>query len=154
MESSKPNRVLDLVRGCFVAATPEEIVRQSLLKMMISSLGYPKEFLAVEKQLSELPHLRDAIGLPKRRADIVCFARNLYPLLLIECKEGAVGKVAIDQVLGYNEFVKAPFVAIAGMRGCALIYPEVKSFLPHYQELLDDASHRGGRAALSFWFSQ
>jgi len=129
-------KVLDLVRGFFVAATPEEIVRQSLLLQMIRSLGYPKELLAVEKQLSELPHLKGVQGLPNRRADIVCFSRGIYPLLLIECKEGEVGKEAVDQVLGYNEFVKAPFVAIAGKRGCALIYPESKSFLPHYRELL------------------
>ena len=145
MASFKQSRVLDVLRGRFVAATPEEIVRQSLLQQMVRALGYPKQLLAVEKQLSELPHLKGIQGLPKRRADIVCFARGihsefvLYPLLLIECKEGEVGLDAIDQVLGYNAFVKAPFAAIAGRRGCALIYPESKSFLPHYKELLADA---------------
>jgi hypothetical protein len=141
MVLSKPNKILDPVRGCFVAATPEEIVRQSLLHHMVRSLGYPKELLAVEKQLSELPHLEGAIGLPTRRIDIVCFARDFHPLLLIECKEGEVGSDAIEQALGYNAFVKAPFVAVAGKRGCALIFPESQSFLPHYKELLLGANH-------------
>ncbi|NGX45389.1 MAG: hypothetical protein K940chlam2_00539 [Chlamydiae bacterium] len=141
MGSFKPNKILDVVRGCFVAATPEEIVRQSLLLEMIRTLGYPKELLAVEKQLSELPHLMGVERLPKRRTDIVCYARGIHPLLLIECKEGDVGKEAIQQALGYNAFVGAPFVAVAGKRGCALVFPESKSFLPHYKELLLSANY-------------
>ncbi len=133
----------DPFRQCFVAATPEEIVRQKLLQLMTSQLGYPKQLISVEKRLAELPHLRGLAGLPNRRADIVCFAKDvhpdfpLYPLLLIECKEGRVGEEAASQVLGYNHFVQAHYVAIAGETEVLLIHPQKVSFLPSYPELME-----------------
>lgn len=126
-----------------VAATPEEKVRQQLLSVMMKQLGYPKELLAVEKKLSELPHLKREKGLPNRRADLLCFAPHihsdypLYPLLLIECKEGSVGAVGKQQALGYNHYVKAPYVAVAGLNQIELIYPIELSFLPTYADLLE-----------------
>ena len=109
------NRMYDEFRKTWVAATPEEKVRQRLLQKMVGELQYPKELLVVEKELGQLPHLIAEQKLPDRRADILCFAKNihlhyaLYPLLLIECKEGKIDIRAIDQVVGYNHFVKAFF---------------------------------------------
>lgn len=57
--------------------------------------------------------------IPDRRIDIVCFAKNihkdyqLYPLLLIECKQDGKLKGALDQILGYNHYVGACFIAVA-----------------------------------------
>lgn len=69
--------IYDEVRGSFVKATPEEIVRQSLLHQMIDDLGFPRNYLAVEKKLSELPHLQfDGGDIPRRRFDIICFAKS------------------------------------------------------------------------------
>lgn len=124
---------------------PEEAVRQKLLHLMTTQLGYPKELLVVEKQLSELPHLKSQTALPKRRADIICFGReinpeySLAPLLLIECKEGDWSKEAEAQALGYNHYVRAHFVALAGKKRVELIYPERVPFLPTYSELLERA---------------
>lgn len=147
MESSKQkvkkDQLFDRFRNSWVAATPEEKVRQKLLSLMIEQLGYPKELLAVEKQLSEIPHLKSTMHLPKRRADILCFAKNIhpeheiFPLLLIECKEGKSKEGAEPQVLGYNHFVQAPYVAVANEIGVNLIYPEFLSFLPTYKQLID-----------------
>jgi len=110
---------------------------------MTKQLGFPKHLLAVEKQLSQLPHLKGASSVPKRRVDILCFAKKihpeypLYPLLLVECKEGKVGEEAKAQVLGYNHFVQAFFVAIAGEEQVELIYPQKLSFLPSYSQLME-----------------
>lgn len=123
-----------------VVATPEEIVRQKILQLMTKKLGFPKELLAVEKQLRELPHLQNIDDLPNRRADIICFARKkhtLFPLLLIECKEDKITPMAKSQVLGYNHYVQAFFVAIAGKNAIQLIYPQELDFLPHYDEMLE-----------------
>ncbi|NGX38863.1 MAG: hypothetical protein KR126chlam1_00178 [Chlamydiae bacterium] len=136
----------DPFRRAMVAATPEEIVRQKLLQMMVSGLGYPKELISVEKQLSELPHISKGGPLPKRRADIICFAANIhpeypmYPLLLIECKEGAVGEDAKEQALGYNHYVQALYVGVAGDGHFELIFPKAVSFLPTYSALLEAVS--------------
>ena len=143
VSSKRKDSLFDPIRQSFVSATPEEIVRQKLLQVLMTQLGFPKELLAIEKELSELPHLKSVAGLPKRRADILCFAKGihpeypLYPLLLIECKEGRWGEGAKDQVLGYNHFVGALYVALSGENQVELIHPQSLSFLPSYSQLLE-----------------
>ena len=142
MESSKLSRYYDSLRRQTVAATPEEMVRQRLIQAMIEQLGYPRELLVVEKALSQLPHLSQQKGLPRRRADLLCFGRNihpehsLFPLLLIECKEGLLNSDAEQQVLGYNHFVQAPYVALANERGPELIFPKRLDYLPSFSQLI------------------
>jgi hypothetical protein len=91
----------------------EEIVRQALIEQMVKVGGYPKSLIAVEKSLAELPHLKGLKGIPKRRADILVFAPDsLTPLILIECKAVPLKEDVIRQVIGYNHFVKAPWIVI------------------------------------------
>jgi hypothetical protein len=111
------NRELfDPFRKKWVKATPEEIVRQKWLQVLVFQLKFPKELIAVEKELKELAHI--TASPPERRADIICFAKDihpdhsLYPLLLIECKEDkSLQAEATEQVIGYNHFVNAYFIA-------------------------------------------
>lgn len=144
MELSKQKGSLyDPFRQSWVVASPEEIVRQKLLHVMTTQLGFPRELLAVETQISEIPHLRGVANLPKRRADIICFAKEihpehpLYPLLLIECKEGQAGEAAASQVMGYNHFIQAHYAAVAGENCVQLVYPQALPFLPPYSQLMD-----------------
>ena len=106
--------VFDPIRKVWVEATPEEIVRQSLLLRMISELNYPRHLIAVEKELSSLPHLTEMKKeVPKRRLDIVCFDKQSHlPLLLIECKAIPLKETMLPQLLGYNAFVKAPYICL------------------------------------------
>jgi len=134
--SKQRDSLFDPYRKMWVAATPEEIVRQTLLHNMTRHLGYPKHLMAIEKQLSEISSLDGNV--PNRRADILCFRKvrgELKPLLLIECKEMRPTQEAKRQVLGYNHFVGAPFVAIAGPEYVALIHPQEVPFLPTYHQL-------------------
>lgn len=109
------------IRQARVSALPEEKVRQRLLNHMIQELGFPASLIAVEKSLRQLPHLSvtDRRLVPDRRADIICFAKgtvsgnDLYPLLLVECKAIKLSPRVINQVLGYNHFIRACFIAIA-----------------------------------------
>jgi hypothetical protein len=109
----------DEVRGAWVAATPEEDVRQKVLKKMIYGLGFPKELIAVEKELKELPHLAGR-NVPQRRIDVLCYGKeihpkhSLYPLLLIECKRDVLDEAAEAQLIGYNAHVGAYFILLAG----------------------------------------
>jgi len=151
MVSSKLSNTLKCrIRKEEVAAQAEERVRQNLLVKMIDGLGYPESLLVVEKALDRLPHLQNtSISLPDRRADILCFGREihehaaLYPLLLVECKAHALNERAIQQVAGYNHFVKSYFIAVANddeVRVAWYSREEKKyhfvSFLPTYQELI------------------
>jgi hypothetical protein len=150
------HQVFDRVRNLWVAATPEEIVRQKLLIQMIDHLDYPQNLLAVEKDLRQLPHLSLDPHLPDRRADILSFykdaSQSLSPLLLIECKEVELDQHALDQLLGYNYFVKAPFIAMANPNEVKFGFYESRSKayeflngLPSYSQLVKLVSHASVR---------
>jgi len=133
-------QIYDEVRGKWVAATPEEIVRQTWLQKMVSLLGYPKGLIAVEKQLGSLS---DGSVCPDRRADIVCYRKDLRPLLLIECKAEDLTEKALDQALGYNDYVKADYVAVVNEHGIRFRYSLhcarcVIEHLPTYEELIKE----------------
>jgi len=100
-----------------IALFPEERVRQALVQLMVEELGYPRSLLVIERELAQLPHLQQTEGLPQRRIDLLAYGRvegDLKPLLLVECKADRVAPAALDQLLGYNHFVGAPFVAAVG----------------------------------------
>lgn len=82
---------------------------------MIDSGGYPKGLIGVELSLSSLPHLIESKSkLPRRRADIIVFSSNTHlPLVLVECKAVPLNDATISQAVGYNLFVKAPFIILA-----------------------------------------
>lgn len=135
MESSSQNKnnFLDLQRKKWVKDRPEERVRQFLLKKMIDELFFPKGLIVLEKSLHALPHLSqvEKKKIPNRRLDIVVFGKNihpqfgLFPLLLIECKAVPLTQSSINQVVGYNDVVRAPFIALAN---------EEKVITGHFQE--------------------
>jgi len=118
-------QVYDHIRQQWVAATPEEIVRQQWIQKMVG-LGFPKELLVIERELKMLPHLKHYPDpLPTRRVDVLSFgkgATDIFPLLLIECKEGALSQQALDQALAYNTFVQAYYVAIVNQDQIRLKY--------------------------------
>lgn len=140
-------KLYDPIRRRTVTATPEEIVRQSLLQMMIRDLGYPKSLIAVEKE----------IGSHRRRFDIVCYAcgihpdRELFPLLLIECKPHNCSEAAREQAFGYNATLGAPFVCIACKTEIHTLWLNADKiasvpFLPPYLELIEIAKKRSSHA--------
>lgn len=155
LELSKSNEppatVYDPVRRQFVAATPEEVIRQKWLKSMVEERGFPLPLLAVEKELRGLPHLQgEAKTLPRRRIDIVAFAKGihplfpLFPLLLIECKAVDLNPRFARQVIGYNGVIGARFIALANQEEFLLgSFDEesgmfkFKEGLPTYQSLLN-----------------
>lgn len=103
-----------------MAALPEEIVRQKWLGVLLDTLEFPIEYLAVEVPLNQLPHLvHSQLLIPKRRLDIVCFAKadpssdcSLYPLLILECKAETLNEKAYQQVMGYQRFAKGCFLGL------------------------------------------
>lgn len=107
-----PSEIFCQIRKKWVAALPEEIIRQRLLRHMIEELGYPPQVIAVEKSLSQIPHLA-GMKLPLRRADILCFGPTIHPLLVIECKAVPLAPKALRQLVGYNFYLKSSYIALA-----------------------------------------
>ena len=144
---SDSSSILCLVRKEWVAALPEEIVRQQLLSHMIQQKGFPASLIAVEQSLKQLPHLTaaDRLRVPKRRADIICYAKTtegLYPLLIVECKSIKLSPAIMNQIVGYNHFVRSHFIAIVNQEEIRTgWYDPMKkdyvfvNFLPSYSEL-------------------
>lgn len=131
--------VFDPIRQVWVAATPEEVVRQMWIQRMIGELKFPRELLAVEKELRALPHLQEEKNLlPNRRIDLLSFMNTIKPLLLIECKQAELTDEALDQVIGYNHYVKAPYVAIVNGSDIRFLHGQSElSRLPSFLELVE-----------------
>lgn len=132
------------IRHIHVAPLPEEQVRQALLLRMIESLGYPKGLIAVEKSLADLPHLQGK-SVPDCRVDIVVLhPANMHPLLLIECKATSLTPKVKRQLIGYNLYVQAPFIALANQEGAQICTSQEKNewvpWLPTYQELMKNVA--------------
>jgi len=135
------------IRGEPVADLPEERVRQDFLHHMISRLGFPVQSLAVEKALHQFPHLSETPSLPDCRVDIVCFAKGIHPereiapLLIVECKAVPLTRKVLEQVVGYNFYCEAPFIAVVNQDEVSLGYLEggeytYIDYLPSYKDLL------------------
>lgn len=136
----------DEIRKLWVTATPEEVVRQKLIKKMLLQLSYPRELLSIERSLKDLCQKTSHKKIPTRRVDIASFANlssKVIPLLVIECKETKSLELdALAQVQGYNHFIGAPFIAVAYPEGETFGYLTRQgfsylSYLPAYQELLE-----------------
>lgn len=145
------------VRKILVPSTPEEKVRQSLIQLMVTDLGYPLQSLVIEKSLSQIPHLAmEKRKIPSRRADILCLAKDIhpsfefFPLLLVECKAVPITQKTIQQVVGYNYYLQAYFIVIANENEIQTGWfdPVRKDYsfitgLPKYSELLKSLSMTG-----------
>ena len=53
-----PDSLFCPLRKIWVAALPEEKIRQALIQKMTQHLGYPLGNIALEKSLDQLPHLQ------------------------------------------------------------------------------------------------
>ena len=96
--------IFDPIRKKYYVLTPEEWVRQHTLQYLIQNKKYPKNLIAVEKELQ--------INQTKRRFDIVVFNREMCPEILVECKAPgiAITQKTFDQANQYNWLLKAPFL--------------------------------------------
>lgn len=141
MGSSKRNKVYDQQRKSWVAGAPEELVRQRLLSRLIGDLGFPKERIIVERSLQQFV----AEKCPNRRIDVVCLApaseAGFVPLFVIECKKDHHSlEEAVQQLIGYNYFLKAPYLGVVSAERAFHWHFNAQSVtegLPNYTDLLE-----------------
>ncbi len=98
--------ILDEVRRQFVPLTPEEWVRQHLIKYLIEDRGVPLAMVAVEKSFR--------FGDFLRRADVVVHNRRFEPVLVAECKATTVpvSQASFNQIGRYNIALRAAHMLI------------------------------------------
>ncbi len=143
------NKIYDAIRKIWVESTPEEQVRQKWIQVMIQHLSYPSSLIAVEKTLEEAATKIRECPFPNRRVDLLCYANDqqssFYPLLLMEFKADSLQEGAFEQIIRYNTYVGAKYLAVANESEVVTgFYSSIKkryyfvSRLPLYQELKDD----------------
>lgn len=131
---SGQTRIFDEFRRKWVALTPEEWVRQHMLRYMADFKNYPRTLMAVEKKVS-------VNGL-SQRFDLLIYNRRGEPLLIAEFKspEVKIDQSAFDQLIRYNTHLLAPLALVSnGMshfvckldfeNKSAVYLPEIPDFL-------------------------
>jgi len=88
--------VFDPVRKKWVALTPEEWVRQHLVRYLIEDRGVPLAYLSVETALT--------VNGCQKRCDVIIYRQDFSPLVIVECKAPSVEltQKTFDQAATYN----------------------------------------------------
>ena len=135
-ESDRPT-VYDPLRRKEVALTPEEGVRQGIVRHLIDKLSYPPELMGNEVALR--------VGKLSRRCDTLVVAPDQSPLMIIEYKAPSIrlSDAVLEQIYRYNSVLRVPVLVITNGRS---IYAYLVGYdgeetrllarLPSYPELL------------------
>ncbi len=105
VEEDNVSYILDHIRKKYVKLTPEEWVRQELIKYLIEQCKYPKGAISVEKRIK----INDRFF----RYDIVIYV-NTEPWMLIECKspDVAINLDTFTQSLLYQNKLQAKYILL------------------------------------------
>jgi hypothetical protein len=105
---SKENKrlIFDEIRKKFIILTPEEWVRQHVIRYLVLDKNYPASHLSVEKQLK----LHDTV----KRYDIVVYNRDGGIELIVECKAPSIkiSQDTFDQIARYNFVLNANLLMV------------------------------------------
>ena len=98
--------IFDEIRKKFMILTPEEWVRQNVVRFLLEEKKYSKSYINIEKLIK--------INDLNKRYDIVVFQPNGEIFLLIECKapEVQITQQTFDQIARYNLVLKAKFLMV------------------------------------------
>jgi len=104
--SENKTLIFDEIRKKFIILTPEEWVRQHVLRFLISEKKYPKSLINVEKQLK----VKDTI----KRYDVVIYNRDGSIFLIVECKAPSIPitQQTFDQIARYNLVANATYLMV------------------------------------------
>jgi len=103
--------IFDEIRKKWLVLTPEEWVRQHVVRYLTEEKKYSSSLIEIEKQI-ELNEL-------VKRCDIIVNNRSGKPAMIIECKAPSVPitQDTFDQAIRYNMTLKVPFLLLTnGMK--------------------------------------
>jgi type I site-specific restriction endonuclease len=98
--------VFDEIRKKHLVCTPEEWVRQHMIKYLINEKLCPRGLIALESGLK--------VNTLQKRSDILVYSKEGNPLILVECKAPSIklSQETFDQAARYNQTLKAPYLMI------------------------------------------
>lgn len=136
----KDNKIWSHVRSKWLVRTPEEIVRQNYLLVLVNDYGYTLG------QIDEELEITGARGTGKARADLVVWKseddkqKQKSPLIIVECKSDNVTITSQDYSQGenYAKIVNAPFFITHNSKETKY-WKVKKDRMPGYTEEIEDA---------------
>lgn len=101
------NLIFDVLRGKYVALTPEEWVRQNFVQYLINYKNYSRSLMN-----NEIP-LR--LNGTSKRCDTVVFSNTAVPKMIIEYKapEIKITQKVFNQITRYNMFLKVDYLVVS-----------------------------------------
>ena len=122
--------VFDPIRKKRIVLTPEETVRQNLIKYLTTQKGYPQSLISVEAPLKYAGACK--------RSDLLVYNNAGQPLMLIECKapEVALTNKVFEQIAIYNLAIKAPYLLITN--GVQTFCMKANTSPPHFLKELPE----------------
>jgi hypothetical protein len=98
--------IYDTFRKKYVILTPEEWVRQQILKHLVLEKNYPPSMISVEKQIK--------VGNLNKRYDILIYQKEI-PWMIVECKEEdeTLNQHVLNQILAYNSTLRVAYLAVS-----------------------------------------
>jgi hypothetical protein len=105
-------KIFDSFRKRWMVLTPEEWVRQNILKYITEIKKYPSSLIAIEKEIY--------LGELKKRCDVVIYNRDALPWMIIECKEmkAKLDTKVLNQILRYHITLPAKYLVITNGSYC------------------------------------
>ncbi len=99
-------QIWDSIRKMWLVATPEELVRQLLIRYLIRERNYPANLIQQERKLM--------VNKNVRRFDLLAANSLGEPMLLAECKspEIKLSPATVRQISAYNWALDVPFLLI------------------------------------------
>jgi type I site-specific restriction endonuclease len=99
--------IFDVLRKKSVILTPEEWVRQHMIRYLMEYRNYPRSLIRIESGLKY-----DKL---QKRSDILVYDKRGEPFLVIECKspETTIGKNVLQQVSAYSRSLKVKYIGVS-----------------------------------------
>jgi hypothetical protein len=98
--------IFDALRRKFLVLTPEEWVRQNIIRYLIEEKKYPPGLISTEAGIK--------INTLQRRYDGLIYSKDKKPLVLLECKSPKIkiNQSVFDQIFAYNTQIIAPYLLV------------------------------------------
>ena len=99
-------QIFDEIRKKYVALTPEEWVRQHIIRYLIDHKKYPAGLFAVESGTK--------YNRLKKRTDLVIYDREGKALVIVECKapDICLNQKSFNQIASYNKNIRGKYLIV------------------------------------------
>ena len=98
--------IFDSIRKKWLVLTPEEWVRQNLIRFLVESEGFPESQFKIETGVK--------INANQKRSDILIYKEGI-PCVLVECKalKIKIDQSVLDQALNYNQKYNCKYILLS-----------------------------------------